>query len=318
MKSKVLQKKERSETESSRGLGAGVQQRSPGCRQTDRQTAPETDGPAAGRGRATAWRPKHTNRLEAELSCLLINPSPSKPARKVTTTPKCRLYPLATCHFFLPRVCASRERFSALSSVLPGTATFVFRQQKQPTFKLGFKKLWNWTWEKGGPLNSFWLKQRKTKTRKGVMLNFYHSPSPNQLGNIQKEVTVLCFDFIFAPFISLVCYETKATKLFLKHPRRSGQRKGMKQDWHKNPYSQQKSLHRHTAFPAKSAYRCGAFDFLTASLLTLVQCFADEVATKLQLFCCKLAFLVFFNGSTGKHSQRNVVRKPSPAVFLSA
>lgn len=81
---------------------------------------------------------------------------------------------------------------------------------------------------------------------------------------------------------------------------------------------QQKPLRVDTAFLAKSTYLCGVFDSPMVSSRTLVQCFADKVATKLQLLCCKLVFLVFFSGSTGKHSQRNAVRKPNPVVFLSA
>lgn len=131
-----------------------------------------------------------------------------------------------------------------ISGVLPGRAMFTFCQKKKKenktvlywpvrNYKIG-------TWEKLQLLKLFRLKEAKqiNKTKQKASFTSVTFLAQTNLLRIKK---LLCLALLFAPFLFLFSYETKAMKISRQYLPRSGQSQGMKQDWRtwasKTPYA---------------------------------------------------------------------------------
>lgn len=145
------------------------------------------------------------------------------------------------------------------------------KQKKKNSFILACKKLQNWDLGKGTATETAQTKRSKTKSKqnKTKQASFISVTFLAQT-NLLRIKKLLCFALVLAPFLFLFSHETKAMKVFQQYLPRSGQRQGMKQDWH--------------TWASRTPYAG----------------FVDRAATKLQSLCPKLPFWVVFKGSPGK------------------
>lgn len=143
------------------------------------------------------------------------------------------------------------------------------KTKKKPVLYWPVRNYKTGTWEKVQLLKLLRPKEAKQKANKTKQASFISVTFLAQT-NLLRIKKLLCFALVLAPFLFLFSHETKAMKVFQQYLPRSGQRQGMKQDWH--------------TWASRTPYAG----------------FVDRAATKLQSLCPKLPFWVVFKGSPGK------------------